>query len=130
MQEGANYFFGFLITFVALLLIFLGCGVGSRQRAAARRRAMLMSGLDAWATEDGAEGGSGINGLGGRVAIGFGGVRLVEPKMWEADVAPHLGYAGEKGGEVGEKGDAHGHGYGLKEPHEWSTIMVRLRDCC
>ncbi|KAF8888522.1 hypothetical protein BD779DRAFT_1800155 [Infundibulicybe gibba] len=40
-QRGANYFFGFLITFVALLLIFVGCGVSSRRRFAARRRAVL-----------------------------------------------------------------------------------------
>ncbi|KAL1691961.1 hypothetical protein GGG16DRAFT_90769 [Schizophyllum commune] len=32
MARGANYFFGFLITFVALLLIFVGCGVGTRHR--------------------------------------------------------------------------------------------------
>lgn len=35
--RGVNYFFGFLITFITLLLLFVVCGVGSRRRAAARR---------------------------------------------------------------------------------------------
>jgi len=30
-NSSANYFFGFLITFIALLLIFVGCGIGSRR---------------------------------------------------------------------------------------------------
>ncbi|KAF9225887.1 hypothetical protein BS17DRAFT_815566 [Gyrodon lividus] len=30
----ANYFFGFIVTFVVLLLLFVGCGVGSRRRFA------------------------------------------------------------------------------------------------
>ncbi|KAF8182069.1 hypothetical protein BJ912DRAFT_978975 [Pholiota molesta] len=46
--HGANYFFGFLITFVVLLLIFVGCGIGSRRRFLARRQDGLFSGLDAW----------------------------------------------------------------------------------
>jgi len=33
MSQGANYFFGFLITFIILLLIFVACGVGTRRRA-------------------------------------------------------------------------------------------------
>lgn len=37
-QRGANYFFGFLITFVVLFLIFVGCGIGSRRRLLAERR--------------------------------------------------------------------------------------------
>ncbi|KAL0959877.1 hypothetical protein HGRIS_011546 [Hohenbuehelia grisea] len=45
MQRGASYFFGFLITFIALLLIFVGCGVGTRRRFA-RRRALLFGGPD------------------------------------------------------------------------------------
>ena len=40
MSQGANYFFGFLITFIVLLLIFVACGVGTRRRRSwfARRR--------------------------------------------------------------------------------------------
>ncbi|KAK7462783.1 hypothetical protein VKT23_007367 [Stygiomarasmius scandens] len=38
--RGANYFFGFLVTFIALLLLFIGCGVGSRRRLN-RRRALF-----------------------------------------------------------------------------------------
>jgi len=38
-QRGANYFFGFLITFIVLLLVFVGFGVGSRRRFIARVRA-------------------------------------------------------------------------------------------
>lgn len=50
MQRGANYFFGFLITFVILLLIFIGCGIGSRRRFA-RRRALFLATLDPqWGT--------------------------------------------------------------------------------
>jgi len=40
-----NYFFGFLITFVVLLIIFLGCGCVSRHRFIARRRALLELGI-------------------------------------------------------------------------------------
>ncbi|TFK73355.1 hypothetical protein BDN72DRAFT_956562 [Pluteus cervinus] len=46
MQRGANYFFGFLITFVALLLLFVGCGIGSRRRS--RRRGLMASADDPW----------------------------------------------------------------------------------
>ncbi len=35
--KGANYFFGFLITFIALLFIFIGCGVTTRRRLQRRR---------------------------------------------------------------------------------------------
>lgn len=45
MQHGANYFFGFLITFVVLLLLFIGCGIGSRRRFA-QRRALFLATLD------------------------------------------------------------------------------------
>ena len=38
MTRGANYFFGFLVTFIVVLLLFVACGIGSRRRAAARRR--------------------------------------------------------------------------------------------
>ena len=40
-QHGSNYFFGFLITFVGLLMIFIAFGIGSRRRFAARREARL-----------------------------------------------------------------------------------------
>ncbi|KAF4564623.1 hypothetical protein EYR40_010790 [Pleurotus pulmonarius] len=40
MQKGANYFFGFLIAFIALLLVFVGCGVGTRRRFMMRRGVM------------------------------------------------------------------------------------------
>lgn len=35
--RGASYFFGFLITFVGLLIIFIVCGIGSRRRFGRRR---------------------------------------------------------------------------------------------
>lgn len=47
-SRGANYFFGFLITFVVLLLIFIGCGIGSRRRFVARRNAMLVGAYEPW----------------------------------------------------------------------------------
>ncbi|KAF9476943.1 hypothetical protein BDN70DRAFT_881721 [Pholiota conissans] len=53
--RGANYFFGFLITFVVLLLIFVGCGIGSRRRFLARRRDGLFDGLDPWGQPRGEE---------------------------------------------------------------------------
>ncbi|KAG7448570.1 uncharacterized protein BT62DRAFT_929656 [Guyanagaster necrorhizus] len=37
MSNGANYFFGFLITFVAILFIFIGCGIAMRRRYQRRR---------------------------------------------------------------------------------------------
>ncbi|KAL0576395.1 hypothetical protein V5O48_005584 [Marasmius crinis-equi] len=43
--RGANYFFGFLITFVALLLLFIGCGIGTRRRL---QRAGGLLDFDAW----------------------------------------------------------------------------------
>lgn len=55
MQRGASYFFGFLITFVVLLLIFVGCGVVSRRRFSARARARFEWDMEPWAErlEDG-----------------------------------------------------------------------------
>jgi len=53
MQRGANYFFGFLITFVALLLIFVGYGVGTRRRFAARRRAAWAANFGPWGDGEG-----------------------------------------------------------------------------
>lgn len=49
MQRGASYFFGFLITFVVLLFVFVGCGVVSRRRFAQRRRAMFEWNMEPWA---------------------------------------------------------------------------------
>ncbi|ESK88603.1 hypothetical protein Moror_3101 [Moniliophthora roreri MCA 2997] len=43
-NRGANYFFGFLITFIALLLLFIGCGIGTRRRLQ-RRRGLLDLGV-------------------------------------------------------------------------------------
>jgi len=48
-QRGASYFFGFLITFVVLLLIFVGCGVVSRRRFSARQRARFEWNMEPWA---------------------------------------------------------------------------------
>ncbi|KXN85834.1 hypothetical protein AN958_10720 [Leucoagaricus sp. SymC.cos] len=49
MQRGASYFFGFLITFVVLLLIFVSCGVVSRRRFSARQRARFEWDMEPWA---------------------------------------------------------------------------------
>ncbi|TFK32329.1 hypothetical protein BDQ12DRAFT_692628 [Crucibulum laeve] len=48
VARGANYFFGFLITFVALLLIFVGCGIGTRRRIVARRNTAFYETVDPW----------------------------------------------------------------------------------
>jgi hypothetical protein len=48
VSQGANYFFGFLITFIVLLLIFVACGVGSRRRVVFSRRGGLAGGLATW----------------------------------------------------------------------------------
>ncbi|KAF8069124.1 hypothetical protein FPV67DRAFT_1669149 [Lyophyllum atratum] len=42
MTRGANYFFGFLITFVVLLLLFVACGLAARRRLLARRQVLLV----------------------------------------------------------------------------------------
>jgi hypothetical protein len=39
--HGANYFFGFLLTFIGLLIVFILCGLGSRRRFAIRREREL-----------------------------------------------------------------------------------------
>jgi hypothetical protein len=46
MSKDANYFFGFLIAFVALLLLLVSCGFASRRFAYRRRMAALEMGLD------------------------------------------------------------------------------------
>src|ERR1700722_18170287 len=50
MSSGANYFFGFLITFVVLLLIFVACGIGSR-RFFYSRRTLFVNDVTDWATQ-------------------------------------------------------------------------------
>ena len=52
MARGANYFFGFLITFIVLLVLFVACGVGSRRRFVARRDAAMMAQLEPWAPDE------------------------------------------------------------------------------
>ena len=52
MARGANYFFGFLITFIVLLVLFVACGVGSRRRFVARRDATMMAQLEPWAPDE------------------------------------------------------------------------------
>ncbi|KAK0480696.1 hypothetical protein IW261DRAFT_1563376 [Armillaria novae-zelandiae] len=42
MSKGTNYFFGFLITFVAILFVFIGCGIATRRRYQ-RRRGMIFN---------------------------------------------------------------------------------------
>ncbi|PPQ84135.1 hypothetical protein CVT25_003346 [Psilocybe cyanescens] len=88
-QRGANYFFGFLITFVVLLLVFVACGIGSRRRLlAGRQRAGGVFGLD------------GVGGGGGRGTVpwtalgsdGYGGVRYKLPELYEKSFVP--GYSG------------------------------------
>ncbi|KAF9269602.1 hypothetical protein L218DRAFT_1072421 [Marasmius fiardii PR-910] len=45
-SRGANYFFGFLITFIALLLLFIGCGIGTRRRLQRNNRLIDFSPWD------------------------------------------------------------------------------------
>jgi len=61
-NRGANYFFGFLITFVVLLLVFVGCGIGSRRRYLARREAMFVDNMEPWAVPGGMGGVASIHG--------------------------------------------------------------------
>ncbi|CAA7267274.1 unnamed protein product [Cyclocybe aegerita] len=79
-SRGANYFFGFLITFVLLLLIFAGCGLGSRRRMFFSRRFQNADAFGPWTTygEDG---------------IGRG--EVVEPVVYEKTF--------EKAEETGDK---------------------------
>ncbi|GLB42158.1 hypothetical protein LshimejAT787_1101730 [Lyophyllum shimeji] len=48
MTRGANYFFGFLVTFVVLFVLFVGCALTSRRRLATRRQALLTDRGDPW----------------------------------------------------------------------------------
>ncbi|KIJ61594.1 hypothetical protein HYDPIDRAFT_31199 [Hydnomerulius pinastri MD-312] len=81
----ANYFFGFIITFVVLLLLFVGCGVGSRRRFAFIRTAWD----DRLLAQD--EDDRGV--LGERRRRGRGR-RLVHPVFWETWVYPGLAKGG------------------------------------
>ncbi|KAF8893207.1 hypothetical protein CPB84DRAFT_1783419 [Gymnopilus junonius] len=47
-QKGANYFFGFLISFVVLLLVFVACGITSRRRFLARRGPTILGAVQPW----------------------------------------------------------------------------------
>ncbi|KAJ3513005.1 hypothetical protein NLJ89_g3189 [Agrocybe chaxingu] len=79
-SRGANYFFGFLITFVLLLLIFAGCGLGSRRRMFFSRRFQNADAFGPWTTY-------------GDDGIGRG--EIVEPVVYEK--------AFEKAEETGDK---------------------------
>ncbi|PPQ96844.1 hypothetical protein CVT26_006013 [Gymnopilus dilepis] len=52
-QKGANYFFGFLIAFVVLLLVFVACGITSRRRFLSRRGPTFIGAIDPWGTSAG-----------------------------------------------------------------------------
>jgi hypothetical protein len=68
-KGGSTDFFGFLIAFVALVLVFVVCGLGSRRRFVARRRAILTSAdMDPWAFAP--------------------PVHQTEPKYWEPSLVP------------------------------------------
>jgi hypothetical protein len=87
-RPGANYFFGFLVTFIVLLLIFIGCGFGTRRRMA-RRRAMFAGEAGPWV------------GMGSNVA-------QKEPVFWE----PHL----VKGGDMWSSIMVSFHGAPIQQP--------------
>ncbi|KAJ7590696.1 hypothetical protein C8J56DRAFT_933619 [Mycena floridula] len=63
--RGASYFYGFLITFVGLLLIFLSCGLGSRRRLRERSFIEGWPGADALLSNP-----------------------KEEPKLWEPELDP------------------------------------------
>ena len=48
---GANYFFGFLFLFAVILLILVGCGIGTRRRLLSRRANPLTS-LEPWSSSN------------------------------------------------------------------------------
>jgi hypothetical protein len=75
MSQGANYFFGFLITFVVLLLVFVACGISSRRYFFNRGRGNNSSN-------------SGGSGFIGNVAAEWGvSSQSTKPMFWEAWVA-------------------------------------------
>jgi len=47
-QRGANYFFGFVFMFTVILLVIVGCGIGSRRRYFSSRRDSERGTLDPW----------------------------------------------------------------------------------
>ncbi|KAF9233420.1 hypothetical protein BU15DRAFT_80126 [Melanogaster broomeanus] len=81
----ASYFFGFIITFVVLLLLFVGCGVGSR-----RRFTFLGMTWGAGGRQDVDEGAFGGRGRGGRR-------KFVRPVFWEAWMYPKGDPDGQEG---------------------------------
>lgn len=87
-QRGANYFFGFLITFVVLLLIFVGCGIGSRRRFLARRNAALFAGLDPWGAA--LRGGASPQAKPRLYELYVGGTKRVEDRWAETTVRVRL----------------------------------------
>ncbi|KAG6915229.1 hypothetical protein DXG01_012648 [Tephrocybe rancida] len=49
--QSANYFFGFLITFAVLLVVFIVAGIFSRRRVQARRAAALAAGMGVFGSQ-------------------------------------------------------------------------------
>jgi hypothetical protein len=47
-QRGANYFFGFVFMFTVILLVIVGCGIGTRRRYFSNRRIAERHTLDPW----------------------------------------------------------------------------------
>ena len=47
-QRGANYFFGFVFMFTVILLVIVGCGIGTRRRYFSNRRIAERQTLDPW----------------------------------------------------------------------------------
>jgi len=92
-MTSANYFFGFIITFVVLLLLFVGCGVGSRRRFGFIGRAWdeRMQDMDEGAFE-------------GRGAGSTGRKRLVRPIFWETWTDPRRDLAGKISQEASWEG--------------------------
>ncbi|KAI6019979.1 hypothetical protein F5J12DRAFT_496825 [Pisolithus orientalis] len=84
--DSTDYFFGFIVTFVVLLLLFVSCGLGSRRRSALLR--------PLWARNletdhDGADFGSGGLFLGDRPGWGQGkSAQLTRPVCWETWLLP------------------------------------------
>ncbi|KIK98903.1 hypothetical protein PAXRUDRAFT_823324 [Paxillus rubicundulus Ve08.2h10] len=80
----ANYFFGFIITFVVLLLLFVGCGIGSRRRFWFFGRAWneRVQDMDEEAVQ-------------GRETGRTGRKRLVRPIFWETWMDPQRNPGGK-----------------------------------
>ncbi|KAK0458951.1 uncharacterized protein EV420DRAFT_341436 [Desarmillaria tabescens] len=78
MSKGANYFFGFLIAFVAILFVFIGCGMATRRRYQ-RRRGLIFN----------------LDDLQGMPGLFGSRQQLVgeKPIMWEPWVVKHDDYS-------------------------------------